>query len=139
MKNSPPLQLRAHSAVSLWRRLKLRLLLLSTKTGETVHRIQLESRLSIFGLTTDEHTKCWLVCLGVLRVLASIIEYHGLSRNELMTLADNTCALTGVAVDGAYHRTYQVSSSSQTKLVLPTPFTYTPESSRLILKNYLSA
>lgn len=91
----------AHSAVSLAEKTEAKAIVAFTKTGETVHRVSAERpQTPIFGLTTDEHTKCWLGLSWGVEGIKLDTEYHGLSRNELMTLADNTLKAQGAVADG---------------------------------------
>lgn len=91
----------AHSAVELAAKLDVKAIVAFTSTGATVHRISAERPAApIYGLTTDEHTKCFLGLSWGTEGIKLGKEYHGLNRENLMKLADDTLKAEGKLADG---------------------------------------
>ena len=91
----------AHSAVELASKLDVDAIVAFTRTGATVHRISAERpQAPIFGLTTDAHTKSFLNLSWGTQGIQLGRDYHGLTRAELMQLADEAVKGTGRLEDG---------------------------------------
>ena len=91
----------AHSAVELASKLDVDAIVAFTRTGATVHRISAERpQAPIFGLTTDVHTKSFLNLSWGTQGIQLGRDYHGLTRAELMQLADEAVKGTGRLEDG---------------------------------------
>ena len=91
----------AHSAVELASKLDVDAIVAFTRTGATVHRISAERpQAPIFGLTTDVHTKSFLNLSWGTQGIQLGRDYHGLTRAELMQLADEAVKDTGKVKDG---------------------------------------
>jgi pyruvate kinase len=89
------------AAVDLAEKLNAKAIVAFTQTGNTVHRISRERPAApIFGLTTNEHTYRWLALSWGTQSFLLDSDYHDLTRNELMAVADNTLKNSGVVADG---------------------------------------
>lgn len=91
----------AHSAVELASKLGVKAIAAFTQTGATVHRISAERpQAPIYGLTANEHTKCFLGMSWGTEGITVDTDYHGLNRADLMKLVDKTLKDNGKVADG---------------------------------------
>ncbi len=91
----------ASAAVELADKTSAKAIVAFSSTGNTVHRVSAERPVApIYGLTVNEHTKCWLGLSWGTEAFLLDQDYHGLKRDELMTLADKTLKAEGKLEDG---------------------------------------
>ncbi|MDN6234142.1 MAG: pyruvate kinase, partial [Bifidobacterium crudilactis] len=89
------------AAVDLAEKLNAKAIVAFTQTGNTVHRISRERPAApIYGLTTNAHTYRWLALSWGTESFLLDSDYHDLTRNELMAVADNTLKNAGAVSDG---------------------------------------
>lgn len=91
----------ASAAVDLADKLNAKAIVAFTESGHTAHRIARERPAApIYALTEDEHTYHWLALAWGTEAFKLDKDYHGLNRQQLMDLTDETLKAAGKVVDG---------------------------------------